>query len=244
MRRASRERTMRWSDGQEQEEAFRILRANLQFVLNDLERPIVLVTSAAAGEGKTASCTRLAQSMASAGWRVVLVDLDLRHPDAHRWVGAHNEFGVSDILVGDRTLEEALQFVQVSGSTARGMYFLSAGRVVQNPTELLSTARLSRLLDRLCEQADMVLIDAPPVLPVADTLVIGRMAAGAILVTASRDTTTDAALRAKDALTRSHTRLLGVVLNKLQTRDTAYRYGYGPAPDGAAANGQAAEPPR
>jgi capsular exopolysaccharide synthesis family protein len=220
-----------------QSEAFRVLRSNLSVVLNDLERPSVVVTSAYAGEGKTSTTVQLARSLASAGRRVVLVDFDLRHPDAHHWFGAHNEFGVTEVLLEERPVEDALQFVEIasSGRGAAGLYLLSTGRSVSDPTELLAGRRTAQLLDGLVQQADVVLIDTPPVLAVADTLVIGRMAAGALLVAEMRRTPTVAVQRAKDALTRNQTRLLGLVLNKFQSRDAseiAFGYGYGYGEDG------------
>jgi polysaccharide biosynthesis transport protein len=140
---------------------------------------------------------------------------------------------VSDVLLDRRPLDECLQYVQLpvaDSSRVAGMYFLSAGPSVGNPTELLATPRTGRLLDVLSEQADIVLLDTPPVLPVADTLVIGRLAAGAVLVVEARHTPAPAARRAKDALTRNQTRLLGVVLNQFKAKyadDTSAGYGYG-----------------
>ncbi|HEY3845153.1 MAG TPA: CpsD/CapB family tyrosine-protein kinase [Acidimicrobiales bacterium] len=211
-------------------ESLRILRSNLGVALLDLERPTVIFTSPNPDEGKTVICSNLAISFASAGNRVVLVDLDLRHPNAHKLVGAHNEFGVSDILLGRRTLEESIQYIGIPsprGQGATGLYFLATGTPVANPTELLGSGRTRQLLDGLARQADLVLLDTPPVLPVADTLVIGRMAAGAVLVTESRNTAIDAVNKAKDLLTRNQTRLLGVVLNKFHRRDAAGSFGYG-----------------
>lgn len=227
-----------------QDEAFRVLRSNLMVAITELENPTVIVTSAHAGEGKTATCARLAQSLARSGQRVVLVDLDLRHPDVHRWIGAVNEGGVSDVLLNERTLESCLQFIEAPGWGAkRGIYFLSAGKLVNEPTELLGTARLKKLLEGLGEQADVVLLDTPPVLPVADTLVIGRMAAGALIVAESRRTAAGAVLKVKDALVANQTRPLGVVLNKLQSRDVAYGYGYGYGYGISQAEAGADEPP-
>ncbi len=110
---------------------------------------------------------------------------------------------------------------------ARGLYFLSAGSPVSSPTELLATARMGRVLNGLAAQADIVLLDAPPILPVADTLVIGRMVAGAVLVVEARRTPVEAVRQSKDALTRNQTRILGVVLNKMDQREIGYGYGYG-----------------
>jgi non-specific protein-tyrosine kinase len=208
------------------------LRSNLVVAISDLANPIVVVTSAWQGEGKTSTCVNLAESLAAAGPRVVLVDLDLRKPQSHRMLGTDNTAGVTDVLLDRRPLDECLQYVQLpvaDSSRSTGMYFLSAGPSVGNPTELLATPRTGQLLDVLSEQADIVLLDTPPVLPVADTLVIGRMAAGAVLVVEARQTPAPAARRAKDALTRNQTRLLGVVLNQFQAKyaDDASAGGYG-----------------
>lgn len=236
-------------------EAFRVLRSNLLVAITELDNPIVVVTSAYGQEGKTSTCVNLAQSLAAAGPRVVLVDLDLRNPDSHHLLGAHNEKGVSDVLLDRRTLEECLQYVElglVESARPASMYFLGGGPQVSSPTELLSTPRTGKLLEGLALQADIVLLDTPPVLPVADTLVIGRLAAGAVLVVEARRTPAPAAKRAKDALTRNQTRLLGVVLNKFKPKfagyadgsaggDYGFGYGYGDGGRGEAPKGDGAD---
>jgi non-specific protein-tyrosine kinase len=213
----------------ETNEAFRVLRSNLLVGLGDLERPTVVVTSANEGEGKTSTCAALARSFAMAGKRTVVIDLDLRHPDIHHRFGALDVGGVTDVLLGRRSLEDCLQLVDVgtgpSGAT-RSLYLLATGPQVADPTELLGSHRTGDLLDEISSQADIVLVDTPPVLPVADTLVIGRFAAGALLVVEARRTAITAVQRAKDALTRNQTRLLGVVVNKLSPSE-GYGYGYG-----------------
>jgi receptor protein-tyrosine kinase len=195
-----------------------------------MDQPRVIVTSADANEGKTITCTNLALSFARAGRRVVLVDLDLRQPNAHRLVGAHNEFGVTDVLLGRQPLDQCLQYLELPHSedrSAQGLYFIGTGPSVSNPAELLGMGRTSRMLDGLGRQADLVLIDTPPVLPVADTLVIGRMASGALMVVEARKTAVTTVAKAKDLLIRNQTRLLGIVLNKFQQRDAGAGYGFG-----------------
>jgi capsular exopolysaccharide synthesis family protein len=213
----------------ETSEAFRVLRSNLLVGLGDLERPTVLVTSANEGEGKTSTCAALARSFAMAGKRTVVLDLDLRHPDIHHRLGGHNEVGVTDVLLRRRSLEDCLQLIEVGAGprgAPRSLYLLATGPRVDDPTELLGAARTGRLLDEISSQADIVLVDTPPILPVADTLVIGRFAAGALLVVEARRTPIPSVQRAKDALIRNQTRLLGMVVNKLSPSD-GYGYGYG-----------------
>jgi capsular exopolysaccharide synthesis family protein len=192
----------------------------------------VIVTSSNPGEGKTVLSAKLALSFADAAKRVVLVDLDFRNASTHRMLNTHNEYGATDVLLGRRKLQDSIQHIQLQSSpegSAKSLYFLGTGPPVPNPTELLGSARTGRLLESLSVQADLVLLDTPPVLPVADTLVVGRMASGALLVVETRTTPYGAVQKAKDLLIRNQTRLLGVVLNKFQARDadTSYGYGYG-----------------
>ena len=102
-------------------EAFRVLRSNLVVAISDLENPIVVVTSAWEGEGKTSTCVNLAESIAAAGPRVVLVDLDLRKPQSHRMLGTDNTAGVSDVLLDRRSLDECLQYVQLPVAGPRAL---------------------------------------------------------------------------------------------------------------------------
>jgi len=180
-------------------------------------------------------CVGLAESLAATGQRVTVVDLDLRKPSAHRLLGAVDEPGVTDVLLHRRTLSDCLQGIELATEAPprTSMRFLGAGTRVANPTEALSALRMRQMLDELAAQNDIVLVDTPPVLPVADTLVIGGLAAGAVLVIEASRTPAPEALRAKDALTRNRTRLLGIVLNKFDPAGFTYEmYPYGARPLG------------
>jgi non-specific protein-tyrosine kinase len=207
-------------------EAFRVLRSNLVVATAELAKPVVLVTSALEGEGKTSTCVGLAESLAATGQRVTVVDLDLRAAKAHRLLGALKEPGITDVLLGHRSLSECLQGIELASEAPprTSMRFLGAGTRVTNPTEALSARRMRDLLDELTAQSDIVLMDTPPVLPVADTLVIGGLAAGAVLVVEAGKTGVPDARRAKDALTRNRTRLLGVILNKFEPAGAGFAY--------------------
>jgi non-specific protein-tyrosine kinase len=230
-------RTRRTGDHElTRDEAFRLLRSSVLLALADLERPTVAVTSAVPGEGKTTVCVNLARSLALAGKRVVLADLDIRTPRVHLRLGCPNDVGIVDVLLDRCSVTDALQYVEVEGSTPAnqaGMYFLPRGSASEQPTELLGSSRLARLLATLADQADIVLVDTAPVLPVADTLVIGRYVSGAILVVEERATQVPTVERAKASLIRNQTRLLGVVLNRSEDRQFGYEYG-GPASELAA----------
>jgi capsular exopolysaccharide synthesis family protein len=201
------------------ENAYQVLRASLTAALNDIKQPRVMVTSPTASEGKTTTCVNLALSFAKAGQRVIMMDLDLRHPDAHRMMGVHNEFGLTDLLLKRRRPEECLQFLQLPGGDegAGGVYFLASGPVTQNPAELLSMDRTAKMVDLLGEQADLMLIDTPPVLSAADALVVGRMVSGAVLVVRAHKTTLPE---------------FGVVVNQVDRWDTGSWDVPGLSPDG------------
>jgi len=226
------------------DEAFRMLRANVMVSTQDMTHRTVLVTSALPGEGKTSTCATLAHSIAAAGPVVVAVDLDLRHPDLHDRFGMPNELGVSDILAERETLADCLRRVPLAGDPPRPLlhgksdrgyagrgelYVLTTGRPVGHPAELLGSALTGQMLEALAETADLVLIDSPPVLPVADTLIVGRLVAGALLVVETGRSPLPAVEKAKSALIRNQTRLLGVVLNRFDSRDTVYGYDGGEA---------------
>ena len=206
-------------DPQPFQEAYRVVRSNLLIALADIESPRVVVTSANAGEGKSVVCANLAVSFARTGQRVAVVDLNLRHPAAHRLLGAENGFGVTDVLLGRRTIDDSIQYLPLPNpdpQSAKEFRFLGAGPPVPNPTELLGSAGTVEMLEQLGEQSDLILIDAPPLFPGADMLVIGPVASGVVLVVEARRTNFSDLTESQDLLARTHTRLFGVVLNKLK----------------------------
>jgi succinoglycan biosynthesis transport protein ExoP len=203
-------------------EAYRVLRANLLVALADAERASVMFTSALPGEGKTTTVVGVAKALAMAGQQVAVVDFDLRHPDVHRVLGLVNEIGVSEVLLDKAEVADCLQFVEVDhvpGHPPGGLHALAAGATLSDPAELIGGPNVARLLDAVSHHADVVLIDAPPMLAVADALVLGRVVTGAVLVVEARRTPTPAVQRAKEALTRNQIRILGVVVNKQHRRD-------------------------
>lgn len=217
-------------------EALRVLRSNLLVAVAGIDHPVVAVTSANQGEGKTTTCAGLARSLASAGCRVVLVDLDLRQPELHQRLGASDRMGVADVLAEHSPLDQAMQRVEPPPDEPIGgqdLYLLAAGASPSNATELLAAPGLSRLLATVASQADIVLVDTAPVLPVADTLVVARLVTGVLLVVEAGRTSEDDVRAARDVLSRSGAPILGVALNKLDAREV--RLGYGPGGGAVAA---------
>lgn len=202
-------------------EAMRILRTNLQFVDVDHERMVVVVTSAVEDEGKTTTASNLAIALAQAGDRVVLVEGDLRRPRVAEVFGLESSVGVTTALVGRVTLDEALQETRVPG-----LDVLASGSRPPNPAEILQTSAMERLLDDLREAYDVVVVDAPPLLPVADAAVLGRLADGVLLVVRHGRTGHDQVRAAVDRIDQVSATLFGTVLS-MSPRRTAARYGYG-----------------
>ncbi len=205
-------------------EAFRQLRTNFRFV--DVDNPIrsVVITSANEGEGKSTVAANLARVLANAGQETVLVDADLRRPVVAGVYGVDSQIGLAQVLVGDVTADEALQ-----ESGIQHLKVMSAGRVPHNPSELLGSHRMQLLLQELSRE-HLVVLDAPPLLPVTDAALLAGIADGAIVVFAIGQTYKEQARLAKRRLGQTGGRMLGVVLNRAPLSGlgaVVYGYGYG-----------------
>lgn len=208
-------------------EAFRSLRTNLQFV-NAAKHPrVIVMTSSLAGEGKTTTTANLALTMAEAGAKVVLIEGDLRRPRLLRYLGMEGAVGITDVLIDRAELRDVIQRF---GEHELGV--IGAGQIPPNPSELLGSDAMRKVLDDLKEHFDYVIIDAPPLLPVTDAAILGAITDGTLLVTASGDVTTDQLQAALDSLDRVNATTLGIVLNKLPRKKGGryydYRYQYAP----------------
>lgn len=205
-------------------EAYRILRTSLQFL--GIEKPVKLiqVTSASAQEGKTTTLANLAVAFSSAGFRTLAVCCDLRRPRLYQFFNVPNDVGFTSVLLGEAPLASALQ--PVPGIDR--LLVLASGPLPPNPSELLSSRRAADLLRNLATQADIVLVDTPPVLPVTDALVMSQRVDSTVLISSARTTTRKAAQRAAEMLTRVNAPLVGSVLNAAQGDGDygtyAYRY--------------------
>lgn len=186
-------------------EAFRQLRTSLRFVDVDRPRKVVLVTSSLPGEGKSTSLCNLAIATAAADTRVLVVEADLRRPKVAELLGVEGSAGLTDILTGRA---QSHQVVQRWG----GMFdVLASGPLPPNPSELLASRQMTELLEAFRERYDMVLLDAPPLLPVTDAAAVARATDGAILVCRFKQTTRDQVGRAVEVLRTVSAPLLGTV---------------------------------
>lgn len=203
-------------------ESYRRLRTNLQFLgLEERQRAIV-VTSTVPGEGKTTTAINIAVTMAAAGERVLLVDADLRRPRIAEHFGLEGGAGLTTVLIGQATLDDV---VQPQGST--GLDVLASGPIPPNPSELLGFPEMKKLLDEATRRYDVVILDTPPLLPVTDAAILSHVTSGALIVVGSRIVRRPELDAALASLDRVETRVLGLVLNKVQkTDEDAYGYGY------------------
>jgi receptor protein-tyrosine kinase len=188
-------------------------------------RHCVLITSACGSEGKTTLAAQLAERCVNAGLLTLLIDADLRNPTLSRMLDAEEEQGLINVLRGERSPEDAIIVVEDAG----GFHFLPAGTPRVDPSRLLQDQRLGNLLAQARESFDMIIVDAPPVLPVPDALTIGRWTDGAVLAVrydASRFPLVD---RANRRLAQVGVPVLGAVVNGVRSADGAYggAYAYG-----------------
>ena len=203
-------------------EQFRTVRTNLQFASVDKELRSMLVTSSSPSEGKSMTTANLAVVNAQQGKKVLLIDADMRKPTVHYTFRLDNLHGLSNILVGEGTLQTA-----TFASDVDNLDILSSGPIPPNPSELLGSKRMARLLQEALEIYDLVIFDTPPVLAVTDAQILAGIVDGSLLVIRSGQTNLEAAIKAKEALLPAKARLLGTVLNDREKQASNYYYYYG-----------------
>jgi polysaccharide biosynthesis transport protein len=218
-------------------DSFRAILASIFLSTGNGSSPSVIVlTSPSAQEGKTTSATNLAVALAAIGKNVLLVDSDLRKPRLHEIFGLRNERGFSDLLAEQGRPDKAPISTYVQPTSIAGLSVLTSGRKRNTASNLLYAPCLSELFDRLRRNFDAVLVDTPPMLPVADARVLGRSADGVVLVCRAGATDRERAKIAIDRLFADGARVLGTILNDFDPRHSSY-YGkyyarnYSGAPD-------------
>jgi capsular exopolysaccharide synthesis family protein len=178
----------------------------------------VLITSALGSEGKTTLATQLAGRCANAGLSTLLIDADLRNPSLSQMLDVPDGPGLVEVLQGEATPEEALVVIDSGG----GFHLLPAGNVVADPSRLLHGERLGTVLSQLRAGFDIVIVDAPPVLPVPDALMLGRWTDGAVLAVRHDSSRFPMVERAYRRLANVGITILGAVVNGAKTPETAY----------------------
>jgi len=207
-------------------EAYHSIRSNLAFATNDGAPRVLAITSARPEEGKSTTAFALSQGFARAGLRVLLVDLDLRNPSQHKVLGIDNRVGASNLLTGAVRLQGAVQ-----PTDWPNLFLIPSGPLPPSPAELLIGPRLVAFIKEAMEHFDIVILDGPPVMGLADAPLIASVAAGAVLTIEAGRTSRAQARAAIKRLRQGNARLFGAILTKFDARRTAYGYGYAYAYD-------------
>ncbi|WP_249203586.1 polysaccharide biosynthesis tyrosine autokinase [Burkholderia ambifaria] len=203
-------------------ESLKSLRTALGLTLLDANNNRVLLTGPSPGVGKSFVSANLAAVMAAAGHRVLLIDADMRRGHLHDSFGVRSAPGLSDLLTGRVSLPDATRH-----GVSNGLDFIPTGAASQSTSELLLGESTTRLLDEMSTAYDVVIIDTPPVLAVADASILAPHCATTFLVTRARQTTIDEIAESAKQLNRISSGLLGVLFNGIDTRAFGYRTRYG-----------------
>jgi succinoglycan biosynthesis transport protein ExoP len=224
---------MLWGENGYYAEAFRALRANLQYL--GVGRPLrkVLVTSVSADQGKTTVCANLAASLAQSGSSVALLEADLRRPQLGEVFGVPaGSSGLTTVLVGKAKLSRALLQIPLplgsnAGNSSQKVAFLPSGPLPPNPSELVGSRRMQQTVEELAQGYDSVIVDSPPMLLVADALELAKLADGVIIVVRLQHATRDDARELRSLAARLGIQLVGVVVTdgpgRLSHRYRRYR---------------------
>jgi len=203
-------------------ESYRALRTSL--LLSNLGAPprVIMVTSALPQEGKSTTSINTAVVLAQKGVQVLLIDADLRRPSIHKTLGMGPRSGLSNVLTGSTTLQQAIAVSTVLPN----LHILPAGTPPPNPAELLASANMKEVLDELREKYDHIVVDTPPTLSVTDAVVLSPRADAIVLVIRSGQTTKQSLRRARDILMQVNARVSGVLLNAVDLSSPDYYYYY------------------
>jgi capsular exopolysaccharide synthesis family protein len=201
-------------------ESFRSLRTNILYTAVDAPLRRVLIASATPEDGKTTVIANLGGVMANSEHKVTIIDADMRRPQIHRRFGLPNRSGLSFLFVSPlENIGEAIQSTNVPGLT-----IITSGVLPPNPVELLTSRKMTQILDRLNQESDMILIDTPPLLSVTDAAALVPLIDGVVLVVKPGETRRGAFRQAVEQLQSLRARILGVVLNDVNPKN--HRYGY------------------
>ncbi|MGM1387809.1 CpsD/CapB family tyrosine-protein kinase [Bacillus cereus group sp. BceL293] len=200
-------------------EQYRNIRTNVEFAAIDTNIRSLMVTSANPSEGKTTTTANLAVVFAQQGKKVLLIDAEMRKPAMHQMFQMNNIFGLTNVLTHNDRFEKCVQQTSVDN-----LHFLPCGPIPPNPAELLGSNSMKELLEKVYGMYDLVILDLPPMLAVADAQIMANQCDASILVIRSEVTKKEDAVKAKGLLQSAKGKLLGVVLNDCEREENLYYY--------------------
>lgn len=209
-------------------EAYKQLRTNIEFSSIDKEIQVLVVTSSDSAEAKSTTAYNLAKVMATQKNRVLLIDCDLRIPDVHKNLKLSNRNGLTNALLNNELDVNSLSKYIQNHKVPHGLndlFVLTAGSSIPNPLEVLSSKRYKSFIALLRQHFNFIVIDAPPVLPVADAIPIGLNSDGVLFCVASNQTHKERALAAVTQLRRANINIIGTVLTMIESKSNSY-YNY------------------
>jgi capsular exopolysaccharide synthesis family protein len=202
-------------------EALRNIRTNLVFSFVEPDQKAMVITSPGPMEGKTFICSNMATTIARMGRPVLLVDADMRKPTVHKLFDTSLKPGLSDVIAGRCTLEEAMRETAIEH-----LKVIPAGTIPPNPAELLTSNTMRNLIATFRERFDYLIFDTPPILAVTEATVLSGVLDGTVLIVKASETTRESAQRALEQLNDVRARVLGVILNQVNFKKDRYYYNY------------------
>jgi len=190
-------------------EAYRTLRMNLQFAALDQHLNSLLITSSGPNEGKSTTLANLAVTMAQIEQRVIMVDCDLRRPSLHELFGLSNDSGLTNMMLNEQVMENP----PLQKTAVDGLRLLTSGPLPPRPSDLLGSKRMTSVISLLGQEADILLLDAPPIMAATDALVLATRVDAVLIVVSAGMTKREQAQQAIERLNRVNAHVIGSVLN-------------------------------
>ena len=197
-------------------ESYKAIRTNLMFLLSQTRSHTFEISSSLPGEGKSTCAVNLAVAFSQLGSKILLIDADLRKPSVYRKLRLENSKGLSSVLVDFCSFPEAVMSINANFDV------LLSGPIPPNPSELLGSERMSKLLEDIKDKYDYIIIDTPPINVVSDAVVLAAKTEGIVMVVQDMKTTHDEFKKAVSALNFAEANLLGVVFNSSADSSTKY----------------------
>lgn len=204
-------------------EQYRTIRTNILFSMPADDMKTILFTSPSKEEGKSTTCSNMAVVFAESGKKVLMIDADMRRPTLHHTFHMSNKSGLSNLLLGKGRLADT-----VKKSGVKNLDLLMCGQIPGNPAELLQSSEMDALLKEVRGMYDLILVDSPPLLAVADSKILANKCDGSVLIVNTGKTEKASVVKARDALVTAKAFVLGVVLNNFDlAKNHSYYQNYG-----------------